>query len=205
MSGRVLKERDDVATEGYTYDLMNQLTEVNRGGMADGFSFYSTANFGQPIRRWTTCALLRRAGPDLDTTDTVDPNANYQPPDIPEGEPAPPPDDYSDPPGGGESPAGFARSPFGDVLLGSGRQSNNSLMTVNGATATYTPNNINRYSSVTGCTVSNGSEHELSVFQGRQRTLNKSITTYVNDEHLKRVTQWKQHLRVMYATHGTLR
>ena len=42
--------------------------------------------------------------PDLDTTDTVDPNANYQPPDIPEAEPAPPPDDYSDLPGGGGAP-----------------------------------------------------------------------------------------------------
>ena len=42
--------------------------------------------------------------PDLDTTDNIDPNAGYQPPDQEAPEPTPPPDDYSDPPVAGFVP-----------------------------------------------------------------------------------------------------
>ena len=108
MSSRVLKKNGQTisgTTEAYTYNHMNRLTEVNRGGVADSFTYYWsgdlwTAHYGGgPHMPYT-----EGQDPDLDTTDTVDPNANYQPPDTEEPEPPPPPDDYSDLPGGGGAP-----------------------------------------------------------------------------------------------------
>ena len=106
MSSRVLKKNGTTfATEAYTYDLMNRLTEVNRGGVADSFSFYWTGELwtaqygGGPHAPYT-----EEQDPDLDTTDTIDPNAGYQSPDQEEPEPTSPPDDYSDPPVGGFVP-----------------------------------------------------------------------------------------------------
>jgi RHS repeat-associated protein len=52
--------------------------------------------------------------------------------------------------------------------------------TVNG-NATYTPNALNQYTAVTGSTISNGPEHEISAYQ------NVSYT-YINDEHLTRAS-----------------
>jgi RHS repeat-associated protein len=52
--------------------------------------------------------------------------------------------------------------------------------TVNG-NATYTPNALNQYTAVTGSTISNGPEHEISYYQ------NVSYT-YINDEHLTRAS-----------------
>ena len=57
---------------------------------------------------------------------------------------------------------------------------------VNG-NATSTPNNINQYTAVTGCTITNGSEHEISVFKGPNDTQQVNYY-YINDEHLKQVT-----------------
>ncbi len=48
--------------------------------------------------------------------------------------------------------------------------------TVNG-NATYTPNALNQYTAVTGSTISNGPEHEISVY-------NNVVYTYINDERL---------------------
>jgi len=48
----------------------------------------------------------------------------------------------------------------------------------NNVTSTYSPNPINQYTSVTGSTISNGSEHEISAFNG--------VTYgYINDERLR--------------------
>ncbi|HMJ20728.1 MAG TPA: RHS repeat-associated core domain-containing protein [Terriglobales bacterium] len=48
----------------------------------------------------------------------------------------------------------------------------------NNVTSTYSPNPINQYTSVTGSSISNGSEHEISAFNG--------VTYgYINDERLR--------------------
>src|SRR5439155_9254239 len=119
--------------------------------------------------------------PDLDTTDAVDPNANYQPPDTEEPEPSPPPDDYSDPPGGGPPPA----LPGRPVTYYLDRAGNRTQVddSVNG-TPFYTLNTINQYTAVTGWTINNGSEHEISVFKGPNDTQQVNYY-YINDEHLK--------------------
>src|SRR6266496_5852782 len=73
---------------------MNRLTEVNRGGVADSFAYYwsnelLSAHYGGGPHM----PFSEGQDPDLDTTDTVDPNAGYQPPETAEAEPPPPPDD----------------------------------------------------------------------------------------------------------------
>src|SRR5262249_44069934 len=50
-----------------------------------------------------------------------------------------------------------------------------------GNTTTYTPNTINEYTTVTGYTITNGAEHEISSFNG-------VAYGYINDEHLKSAT-----------------
>ena len=83
MSSRLVKKKGiTFSTEAYTYDRMNRILEVNRGGLADFFAFYwdgelmSATYGGGPHSAYT-----EDQEPDLDTSDTVDPNAGYQPPD----------------------------------------------------------------------------------------------------------------------------
>jgi RHS repeat-associated protein len=65
---------------------------------------------------------------------------------------------------------------------------------VNG-NATYTPNALNQYSSVSGNTISNGSEHEVSAFNG--------VTyTYINDERLKQVSDGTNIYNLYYDALG---
>jgi RHS repeat-associated protein len=132
--------------------------------------------------------------PDLDTTDTVDPNANYQPPDTPEPEPTPPPDDYSDLPGGGgpppDLPGGRSVTYYWD-RVGNRTELSDSA---NGG-ATYTLNNINQYTSAAGSAVTNGSEHEISDYQSNHYT-------YINDERLKRVTSGNNAYDLYYDALG---
>ena len=101
MASRVLKKNGTTipgTTESYTYDHMNRITEANRAGMADDFGYYwdgellSAQYGGGPHAPYT-----EEQEPDLDTTDTLDPNAGYQPPETAEAEPAPPPDDTTPP------------------------------------------------------------------------------------------------------------
>ncbi len=101
MASRLLKKNGATitgTTESYTYDHMNRITEVNRAGTADDFGYYwdgellSAQYGGGPHAPYT-----EEQEPDLDTTDTLDPNAGYQPPETAEAEPAPPPDDTTPP------------------------------------------------------------------------------------------------------------
>ena len=99
MESRVLKKNTTTisgTTESYTYDHMNRITEVNRAGVADGFNYYWTnellsAQYGGGAH----APYTEGQDPDLDTSDTLDPNAGYQPPASEEAEPPPPPDDTS--------------------------------------------------------------------------------------------------------------
>jgi len=183
----VKKGTTTFSTEAYTYDHMNRITEVNRGGVADDFGFYwdgellSAQYGGQASMPYT-----EGQDPDLDTADNVDPNAGYQPPDTEEPEPTPPPDDYSDLPVAGFVPPALpgGRSVTYYVDRGGNRQQ---VTDTSNPTATYTANNINQYSSVSGCSISNGLEHEVSSFQGPTDPGAVNYT-YVNDEHLKQVS-----------------
>jgi RHS repeat-associated protein len=198
MSSRVLKKNGQTipgSTEAYTYDRMNRLTGVNRGGVADSFGYYWsgelwTAQYGGgPQMPYT-----EGQDPDLDTTDTVDPNANYQPPDTPEAEPTLPPDDYSDLPGGGgpapDLPGGRSVAYYLD-RAGNRTQLNDR---VNGG-ATYTLNNINQYTAVTGSAIINGPDHEISDYQGNHYT-------YINDERLTKVTSGSNTYDLKYDALG---
>jgi RHS repeat-associated protein len=95
MASRVLKRNTSTfSTEAYTYDHMNRITGVNRGDLSDSFDYYWTgelrsAQYGGE----SEFPYTEEQEPDLDTTDTVDPNAGYQPPDTAEAEPTPPTDE----------------------------------------------------------------------------------------------------------------
>ena len=179
---------------------MNRLTEVNRDDVADSFSYYWsgelwTAQYGGGAHMPYT----EGQDPDLDTTDTVDPNANYQPPETEEPEPPPPPDDYSDLPGGGGQQPDLPGRSVAYYLdrAGNRTQLNDS---VNG-NATSTPNNINQYTAVTGCTITNGSEHEMSVFKGPNDTQQVNYY-YINDEHLKQASVGSSNYYLYYDALG---
>jgi RHS repeat-associated protein len=68
---------------------------------------------------------------------------------------------------------------FGHTLTYNLDQMGNRTSVVdNNVTSTYSPNPINQYTSVTGSSISNGSEHEISAFNG--------VTYgYINDERLR--------------------
>ena len=120
--------------------------------------------------------------PDLDTSDTIDPNAGYQPPDQEGPEPTPPPDDSSDPPVGGliplDLPTGHSVGYYFDKAGNRQQVTDTANPTIN-----YVLNNINQYNSASGCSITNGLEHEVSSFQGLYDTQPVNYY-YLNDEHL---------------------
>jgi len=139
--------------------------------------------------------------PDLDPTDSIDVNAGYKPPDTEDPEPAPPPDDYSDPPVAGLIPPNL---PGGGHAVGYylDKAGNRQQVTdTANPTATYTANNINQYSSVSGCTISNGPEHQVSAFQSPNDTIPVNYY-YINDEHLKQVSDVANNYYLYYDALG---
>jgi RHS repeat-associated protein len=202
MGSRLVKKNGAAfSAEAYTYNRMNHITEVARGSLADGFGYYwdgellSAQYGGQPRAPYT-----EGQDPDLDTTDNIDPNAGYQPPDTEEPEPTPPPDDYSDLPVAGFVPPAL---PGGrSVTYYLDRAGNRQQVTdSSNPTATYTANNINQYSSVSGCSISNGNEHEVSSFQGLNDP--SAVTyNYVNDEHLKQISDGTNNYYLYYDALG---
>jgi RHS repeat-associated protein len=185
MASRLVKKNGTTfSSEAYTLDHMDRLTQTARGNTADAFGFYLDGNLefatygGQPQIPYT-----EGQDPDLDTTDTIDPNAGYQPPDSEEPEPTPPPPaiDYV-PPNNPDQDA--QQSPGAQRIVGYAldRPGNRSVMldTVNG-NVTYSDNALNQYTGVSGSSITNGPEHEVQTFNG--------VTySYINDEHLKQVS-----------------
>jgi len=184
MSSRLVKKKGiTFSTEAYTYDRMNRIIEINRGGSADFFAFYwdgelmSATYGGGPHSVYT-----EDQEPDLDASDTVDPNAGYQPPETEDPEPLPPPDDSSDPPVGTlippNLPTGHSVGYYFDKAGNRQQVTDTANPTIN-----FVINNINQYNSASGCSITNGLEHEISSFQGLYDT--QPVTyTYLNDEHL---------------------
>src|SRR6266545_2007992 len=166
---------------------MNRITEVNRGSVADSFDFYwdgelmSATYGGGPHTPYT-----EGQEPDLDTSDTIDPNAGYQPPDTEEPEPTSPPDDYSDPKVGGLIPEDLPGARSVGYYFDKAGNRQQVTDTAN-PTINYVINPINQYSSVSGSSISNGNEHEVYSFQGLYDTHPVNYY-YINDEHLKTVS-----------------
>jgi RHS repeat-associated protein len=190
MSSRLVKNgingTTTFSTEAYTYDHMNRIYEVNRGGAADDFNYYWDGEL-----QWATYGggphtpFQEGQDPDLDTTDNVDVNAGYQPPNTQEPEATPPPDDYSDPKVGGLIPSdlpGVRSLGYYFDKAGNRQEVTDTL----NPTINYVINNINQYTSVSRGVISNGAEHEVSSFQGLYDNHPVSYT-YINDEHLKTV------------------
>ena len=94
----------------------------------------------------------------------------------------PPPDDSSDPPVGGlipmDLPTGHSVGYYFDKAGNRQQVTDTANPTIN-----YVQNNINQYNSASGCSITNGPEHEISSFQGLYDT--QAVTyNYLNDEHL---------------------
>jgi RHS repeat-associated protein len=202
MSSRLVKNNGTTfSTEAYTIDHMNRIREVNRGGPADEFVFYwdgelQSASYGGGAHM----PFTEGQDPDLDTTDSIDPNAGYQPPDTEDPEPTPPPDDYSDPKVGGLLPMDLP----GVRSLGYyfDRAGNRQQVTdTANPTTNYVINTINQYTSVSGSTIGNGGEHEVSSFQGLYDTVPVNYY-YINDEHLRWVTDANNNRYFFYDALG---
>jgi RHS repeat-associated protein len=101
MESRVLKRNTATISgtlEAYTYDHMNRIRGVTRGDLADSFNYYWTGELSSAHYNGQADApYIEGQEPDLDTTETLDPSAGYQPPETEEAEPAPPPDDAAPP------------------------------------------------------------------------------------------------------------
>jgi RHS repeat-associated protein len=173
--------------EAYTYDHLNRIQEVGGGGSADFFGFYwdgelmSATYGGGPHFPFT-----EGQEPDLDAADNIDANAGYKTPDTENPEPTPPPDDYSDPPVGGllppDNPTGHSVGYYFDRAGNRQQVTDTANPTIN-----YVQNNINQYKSASGCSITNGSEHEINSFEGLYDT-QPVYYYYVNDERLKQVS-----------------
>jgi RHS repeat-associated protein len=183
MSGRwIYKSGTGLAGQGYTYDRMNRLTKVIWGSVSDMYGYYWNSELlWCEYRVHTDGPMQVQEGqdPDLDTTDNIDPLGDYQPPETAEAEPAPPPD--GPPPAQPQLPdtAQFERG-VGYYLDKAGNRTS-VVDTVNGNT-TYAPNPLNQYTGLAGGgAITNGNQHEVSNYKG--------ITySYINDEHLKQVS-----------------
>jgi RHS repeat-associated protein len=204
MGSRVIRKNGTTiagTTEAYTYDHMNRITEVNRGGVVDDFGYYWSGELlsaqygGGPDMPYT-----EGQDPDLDTTDNNDPNAGYQPPDQEAPEPTPPPEDYADLDVGGFVPPAL---PTGhSVTYYLDRAGNRQQVTDSASpTASYVTNNINQYSSVSGCSITNGPEHEVSDFRGPSDP-GQVHYTYINDEHLTTVSDGPNIYNLYYDALG---
>ena len=198
MSGRWLyKNGTPFAPQGYIYDRMNRLTKLVWGGVSDLYGYYWNGElYWCEYGVQTDSPFQEGQDPDLDTTDSVDPLADYQPPDTVEAEPTPPPDGTSDPPPTQlQQPdtmqfqrwVGYYLDKAGNrIVVGD---------SVNGNT-TYAPNPLNQYTgSAGGGAVTNGNEHEISNYKG--------VTySYINDEHLKQVTSGSNTYNLYYDALG---
>jgi RHS repeat-associated protein len=184
MSSRVVKRKDvTFSTEAYTYDHMNRVVEVRGGGSADSFVFYTDGELmsgtygGGPHFPYT-----EGQEPDLDTTDNIDANAGYQPPEVEDPEPTPPPEDPTDTPVGTLLPmflpTGRSIGYYYDKAGNRQQVTDTANPTIN-----YVINNLNQYNSASGCSIGNGPEHEVSSFQGLYDTQQVNYH-YLNDEHL---------------------
>jgi len=167
MAGRwIYKNNTPFAAQGYTYDRMNRLTTVTWGSIKDMFSYYWDSELF-----WAQYAVPNDSpfqgdpdtlDPDTDTTDSVDPLANYQPPDTEEPEPTPPPADTGSAPANTLSQLQAQTTAGAQRIVGYGydRAGNRWATNDSGTGTLYYVNSLNQYTGVGGTNnVVNGPEH----------------------------------------------
>jgi YD repeat-containing protein len=201
ISGRwIYKNGNAFAAQIYTYDHMNRLGRVNWGSVFDWFGYYWDGELAASVYSVPQDGpeqLDAGQDPDLDTDGSADPWAGYQAPEVAEPEHTPPPPrgrptPYprpTPPPTPTPSPTPPPLPPVPSALVYVYDGTGNRLWMaddLNGG-KDYVPNDLNQYTSITGSTISNGNEHEVSAYKGPTdaTTVNYS---YINDEHLKSVT-----------------
>jgi RHS repeat-associated protein len=201
MSGRWLKKNGiPFAAQGYTYDRMNRLTEVDWGSVSDLFGYYwdSELYWAQYAVQTDGPDMPDEVDPDSDVTDNVDPWANYQPPDTEEAEPPTPPEDSNNSTADTLSALPSLQTVGAQRAVGYGydKAGNRWAMSDNGNVTAYYVNPINQYTGV-GSTnnVGIGSEHEIQTYQG-------NTYTYINDEHLEQVSNGTNIYKLYYDALG---
>ena len=75
------------------------------------------------------------------------------------------------------------------------KKGNRTSVVDNNATSTYSPNAIDQYTSVTGSSITNGPEHEISDYRAVHYT-------YINDEHLQQVSDGTNNYTMVYDALG---
>jgi RHS repeat-associated protein len=201
MSHRYVKKGQNyISLEVYTYDRLNRLTEVDRAddGKKDLFGYYWNGELLWCEYGVNPDSPIQEGGdPDMDTTDNVDPFADYQPPETVEAEPPPPSGTTSTPPPTQmqfPDTAQFGRGVAYYLDLGGNRTSVYDTLT--GNSTPYTPNNLNQYTgSAGGAAITNGSEHEVA-------TYNTVTYSYINDEHLKQASTGTNNYYLYYDALG---
>jgi RHS repeat-associated protein len=188
-----------LAAEAYTYDRMSRLTEVDLGSISDLYGYYWSGEM-----EWAQYGVQtdspRQEGedPDLDTSDNVDPWANYQPspdPNDSQPEPTPPPDDPlpSPSPGDLSAPDISQMQRWVSYFLDKAGNRQNVLDT--GTWKNYVANPLNQYTTAESIGVTNGNEHEISGY-------NNVNYYYINDERLKQVTSGANTYNLYYDALG---
>ena len=192
----IYKNATPLAVEGYTYDHMNRLGKVSRGSVYDWLGYYWDGELAASVYGVPQAGPVQpQAGQDLDldTDGSTDPWAGYQPPEVAEPEhtpppPRPPPTPHprpTPPPTPTPSPTPTPPPPpLGAAVYVYDPTGNRTWMAddVNGG-KDYVPNDLNQYTSITGSTMSNGNEHEVSTHKGPNDA--RLVTySYLNDEHL---------------------
>jgi RHS repeat-associated protein len=201
MSARWLKKNGTTfAVQGYTYDRMNRITKVNWGGVYDLYGYYWDSEL-----YWVQYAIPTDSpyqegqDPDLDTTDNVDPWVDYQPPETAEAEPETPQPDAGNDTADTLSQLQSQETAGAQRIVGYGydKAGNRWAMSDSeiGNVIAYTADNVNRYTQVTGSTISNGSENEISSYNGVNYY-------YINDEHLKQVSNGTNNYYLYYDALG---
>jgi RHS repeat-associated protein len=199
MASRFLKKNNQspaFSQEVYTYDRMNRLSQtVREDGKKDIFGFYWNGELCWVQYGVQQDAPIQEgADPDLDTTDNVDPYANYQPPDVPEAEPAPPVETGNGGQGSFNPPDSAQYDRWVGYLLD--KAGNRNVVADSGSgNAYYNVNNLNQYTSAAGSSVINGNNHEIGSYSG--------VTySYINDERLKQVTSGTNNYYLSYDALG---
>jgi RHS repeat-associated protein len=168
-----------LSREVYTYDRMSRVTEVARSdGKRDLFGYYLDGEMYWAQYGVTGPDMPGEGGdPDQDMPDTTDPWSGWT--GDPEAEGVPPPEDPGDPPPPAPPPLELPAART--VSYSYDRAGNRVGMNDDGNPIWYTTNLLNQYTGVTGSSLSNGNEHEISAHNGVNYY-------YRNDERLIRVT-----------------
>jgi RHS repeat-associated protein len=194
----VKKGATPLSAEAYTYDRMSRLTDVDLGSVSNLYGYYWSGEM-----EWAQYGVqtqsVRQEGedPDLDTSDNVDPWANYQPSPDPESQPeaTPPPEDPLPDPAPGDLTAPDISQMQRWVSYFLDKAGNRQNVVDTGVWKNYVANTLNQYTTAESIGVTNGNEHEISGY-------NNVNYYYINDERLKQVTSGANTYNLYYDALG---